>query len=453
MGGRICKAIGKSPKCPESSISNCFSHQKKQVASESVHVCVEQSQVCECSTDQLQLKGVNEGVDDHDGGNNKQANCSFTRAVINMIGMLIGFGMTCAYTTHVLGKCLDKNPKSRSFTDIGQHAFGSKGRVLATTFICTEIFMALVSYTISLHDNIITIFSGTHLNLQWAKLSTSQVLTVIAVLVSLPSLWLRDLSTISFLSFGGILMSLIIFTSVACTAIFGGVKANQKIPALQLQNIPAISGLYIFSYAGHIVFPDLYKAMKDPSKFTKVSMVSFSLVTLLYIVMAFMGAKLFGPQVNPQITLSMPPHLIVTKIALWATVLTQMTKYALEFAPFAIQLEHNILPNSVSSKTKMIIRASVVSVLLLIILALALSVPYFEHALGLTGSLVSVGICVILPCVFYIKICWGQISKPILILNFFIISLGCFLGAFGTISSCKALIKILRKAHSARDRR
>lgn len=30
------------------------------------------------------------------------------------------------------------------------------------------------------------------------------------------------------------------------------------------------------------------------------------------------------------------------KIALWATVLTPMTKYALEFAPFAIELEENI---------------------------------------------------------------------------------------------------------------
>lgn len=103
MGGRFCKAIGESSKCLESSIPNCLSHQKNQVASESVHganlarkqcstcnVCVEQSQVCKCSSEQLQLKDVNEGVDDHDHGNNQQANSSFTHAVINMVGMLIG---------------------------------------------------------------------------------------------------------------------------------------------------------------------------------------------------------------------------------------------------------------------------------------------------------------------------------------------------------------------------
>lgn len=65
--------------------------------------------------------------------------------------------------------------------------------------------------------------------------------------------------------------------------------------------------------------------MKDPSKFTEVSIVTFTFVTALYTALGFMGAKLFGSGVNSQITLSMPRHLVFTKIALWATVLTPMT--------------------------------------------------------------------------------------------------------------------------------
>ncbi|XP_002519635.2 amino acid transporter AVT1H [Ricinus communis] len=470
MLGKICKSIRRLY-CSE---SNCLSRRNQIANDQSLHsqnlaakwvicdACIEENKACNC---------------DHRVGDLKCAeippaepNGSFAHAVINMIGMLIGLGqlstpyalenggwasvflliglgVICAYTSHLLGKCLDRNPKSRSYSDIGQEAFGTKGRVLAATFIYMEIFMALVSYTISLHDNITTVFLGTKLMLSWAKLSTSQLLTMIAVLIALPSLWLRDLSSISFLSSGGILMSFVIFMSVVLTAAFGGVKSNHRIPGLQLQNIPAISGLYIFSYAGHIVFPDLYKSMKDPSKFTKVSIVSFTLVTALYTALAFMGAKLFGPQVGSQITLSMPPHLIFTKIALWATVLTPMTKYALEFAPFAIQLEHN-LPDTMSSRMKMIIRGIVGSLVVLVVLALALSVPYFEHVLGLTGSLVSVSICVILPCVFYVKISWSQISRPLLLLNIALIAFGSFLGVTGTISTSKLLIKTLLRAHS-----
>lgn len=142
-----------------------------------------------------------------------------------------------------MGKCLKESAKSRDYQDIGEQAFGLKGRLLASTFVYMEIFLALVSYTISLSDNLSTIFTGTHISIPGLHLSTSQILTVIAVLVAVPSLWLRDLSSISFLSTGGILMSLLIFATVVCTAAFGGVDANQSIPLLNLHMIPGISGL------------------------------------------------------------------------------------------------------------------------------------------------------------------------------------------------------------------
>ncbi|XP_042064163.1 amino acid transporter AVT1H [Salvia splendens] len=398
---------------------------------------------------------------------------SFLHAVINMLGMLIvfvaglgqlstpyalenggwastfllvGIGSVCAYTSCLLGKCMHKNPKSRDYKDIGHDAFGSKGRIIATTFIYLEIFMALVSYTISLHDNLANVFTA--FTLSSAHLSASQLLVLIAVLVALPSLWLRDLSSISFLSSAGILLSLLIFTSVAYTAVSGAIRAHRYIPVLHLSKIPAISGLYMFSFAGHIVFPNLYNSMNDPSKFTKVSIVSFSMVTVMYTALGFMGAKMFGPQVSSQITLSMPRNLVVTKIALWATVLTPMTKYALEFAPFAMQLEQS-LPPSFKSRTRMIIRGTVGSILLLTILVLALSVPYFEHVLSLTGSLVSVGICIIFPCAFYTRIFWRQISTPLMLFNLMIIAFGATLGAFGTFSSSRSLIISLQRGHTS----
>ena len=141
---------------------------------------------------------------------------------------------------------------------------------------------------------------------------------------------------------------------------------------------------------------------------------SFAVVTAIYTTLGFMGAKMFGKDVKSQITLSMPQEHIVTKIALWATVVAPMTKYALEFTPFAIQLEH-ALPSSMS------------------------------------GSLVSVAVCLILPCAFYVKICWGQISKPLLLLNLFLIIFGFVLAVMGTISSSQLLLKSLQ-SHNLRHK-
>ncbi|KAM0931535.1 hypothetical protein ACQ4PT_000281 [Festuca glaucescens] len=396
---------------------------------------------------------------------------TFVQSVINMVGMLIGLGqlstpyalenggwvsvfllvglgIMCAYTAHIIGKCLDEDPSSKTYQDIGHQAFGSKGRVIASAFIYLEIFFALVSYTISLSDNIPLVFAGARLHLPWLHLSTTQLLTIIAVLVALPSLWLRNLSSISFLSFVGIVMSMIIFITIVCTAAFNNVGLGKHIPALRLDRIPAVSGLYMFSYAGHIVFPNIYTAMKDPSSFTKVSITSFSLVTVLYTALAFVGASLFGPTVNSQVTLSMPPRLVFTRVALWATVLTPVTKYALEFAPFAIQLEHH-LPAAMEPRARVIIRGSIGSAGLLLILALALSVPYFQYVLSLTGSLISVAISVIFPCAFYLKIRWVRLSRTVILLNAAMIALGFVLAVVGTASSAKLLVQSIESGHVA----
>ncbi|KAJ3673816.1 hypothetical protein LUZ60_005808 [Juncus effusus] len=420
-------------------------------------VCVEESEKCKCGDDDAsRLAHVTN--DNH----HVKRNSSFAHSVINLIGaliglgqlstpyalenggwasafLLIGLGTICAYTSHIIRKCLDESPSSKTYQDLGAAAFGSKGRVLASIFIYLDIFFTLVSYTISLSDNIPLVFGKTHMTLPHIHISTAQLLTVIAVLVALPSFWLRDLSSISFLSFGGILMSFLIFATVIWTAIFGGIKANQSIPVFQLHKIPIISGLYAYGYAGHLVIPNLYTAMRNPSNFTKVSITSFTIVIILYTCQAFIGAKLFGPSFNSQITLSMPPHQIATKLALWATVITPITKYALAFAPFAIQLDHN-LPSSMPHRFRMLIRGSIGSVSLILILVLALSVPYFQYVLGLTGSLVSVGISLVFPCAFYMKICGENVSKPVRVVNWLIMIFGVVIGVAGTISSSKSLV-------------
>lgn len=183
--------------------------------------------------------------------------------------LLITLGVLTTYTSHILGNCLRRHPKSKSYSDIGYSAFGRNGRLIASLFIYLQIFMALVSYTISLHDNIAAAFPATFTNHHNGYFPASK-LTAAAVAIALPSLWIRDLSSMSFLSSGGILMSAIIFGSVVYTAIFGVVIDNGRIPLLRLGNIPTVSGIYLFGFGGHTVFPNLYTSMKDPSKFTKV---------------------------------------------------------------------------------------------------------------------------------------------------------------------------------------
>ncbi|KAI3957627.1 hypothetical protein MKW92_024836 [Papaver armeniacum] len=359
--------------------------------------------------------------------------------------LLLGFAVMCAYTSHLLGRCLQNNGDLKNYSDIGRYAFGPKGKLLSTIFIFLEVFMALVSFTIAVNDNLATIFPGNHISINH-HLSTSQFFTIIAVLIALPTIWLKDLSKISFLSTVGIICSLLVYISVVFVTISSGTEANKHIPVLRLHNFPAISGLYIFSFSTHVVFPDIYRSMKDPSGFSKVSILSFAIVTAFYTTIAFMGAKLYGSDLKSQITLNLPRHLIITKIALWATVIAPITKYAFALVPLASQLYDQRLPSSVSSTTKLFIRGSIGSLLLIIVLILALSIPYFEQVLGITGSLVSMGVSIVFPCAFYSKIFWTKISKQRLVLNATLIIFGAVVGVFGAISSSQSLLsKIIKK--------
>lgn len=95
----------------------------------------------------------------------------------------------------------------------------------------------------------------------------------------------------------------------------------------------------------------------------------------------------------------------------------------------------------------MIVRGTIGSLLLLMILALALSVPYFEHVLSLTGSLVSISISVVIPCVFYLRICWPRVPGVAVAVNVVFVVVGVVLGVVGTVSSFKSLVESMQRGH------
>ncbi|KAI3925759.1 hypothetical protein MKX01_003318 [Papaver californicum] len=356
--------------------------------------------------------------------------------------LLLGLGVLGGYTSHLLGLCLAARVELRNYSDIGYSAFGKTGRLISLIFVNLESFMALVSCTISMNDNLTRVLEGSKLHISLLNFSTPHTLTVTAILISIPTVWLINLDKISFISTLNILLSVSICITFLCTAIFGGVKAIKPIHVFQIENILSVSGLYIFNIASHMAIPEIYRSMRDPSTFTVISFLSFGMVTALYATLAFLGAKMFGPEVSSQVTLSMPKHLIFTKIALWAATVIPMTKYVFFTVPMASEIERR-LPSSMSFKRKVFIRCASGSLLLIIVLILSLTVPYFDCVLGLTGSLVSIFVSVILPCAFYLKIFRRTISRPSLVSHLSIITVSFLVGAMGTISTARSLVKTL----------
>ncbi|AED90440.1 Transmembrane amino acid transporter family protein [Arabidopsis thaliana] len=330
--------------------------------------------------------------------------CTFSQSVLNGINVLCGvalltmpyavkeggwlglfilfsFGIITFYTGILLKRCLENSPGIHTYPDIGQAAFGTTGRILVSILLYVELYV-----------------------------NSTQVFAITTTLIVLPTVWLKDLSLLSYLSAGGVISSILLALCLFWAGSVDGVGFHISGQALDITNIPVAIGIYGFGFGSHSVFPNIYSSMKEPSKFPTVLLISFAFCTLFYIAVAVCGFTMFGDAIQSQFTLNMPPHFTSSKIAVWTAVVTPMTKYALTITPVMLSLEELIPSSSRKMRSKgvsMLFR----TILVLSTLVVALTVPFFATVAALIGSFIAMLIALIFPCLCYISIMKGRLTN------------------------------------------
>ncbi|WVY97170.1 hypothetical protein V8G54_029321 [Vigna mungo] len=242
--------------------------------------------------------------------------CTFGQAVLNGINALCGIGILSTpyavkeggwvglsilllyalfsfYTGLLLRYCLDSSPGLETYPDIGQAAFGTIGRVI--------ISACCIEYIIVESDNLSTLFPNAHVSLGGIEVNAHILFAILTALALLPTVWLRDLRILSYISDKA------------------AIDHSQGTTTLNLATFPVAMGLYGYCYAGHAVFPNLYTAMANRNQFPGVLLVCFAICTSLYCAVAVVGYSAFGEGIHSQFTLDMPQHLVAAKIAVWTT--------------------------------------------------------------------------------------------------------------------------------------
>ncbi|KAI3989885.1 hypothetical protein MKX01_040855 [Papaver californicum] len=359
--------------------------------------------------------------------------CSYVQSVLNGVNVLCGVGLLSTsyavkqggwislpvlfifagiscYTGILLKRCLDSSPGLQTYPDIGQDAFGAPGRLMIAIILYVELYCCCVEYIILMGDTLSSIFPH-----------SLHVFTIMTTLMILPTVWLRDLTFISFRSFtsGGVIASLVV---VVCLLWVGGVNQIGFHPAgtpFDLKNFPVAIGLYDFCYAGHSVFPNIYSSMKEPSQFPA------TLVT------SICGFLMFGDAKQSQFTLNMPQKFVASRVAVWTTVINPLSKYALTITPVALSLEELLPPALI---------ALVVSTL-----AVALTIPFFGFVMALIGSILTMLVAFMFPCACYLSIRRGQLSRLEIVSCILVLLMGVACSMIGSYSS---IAKILQKLGS-----
>ncbi|KAL3649716.1 Amino acid transporter avt1c [Castilleja foliolosa] len=243
------------------------------------------------------------------------------------IFVLLIFAVLTFYTGILLRSCLDSQPGLETYPDIGQAAFGTTGRIFISIILYVELYACCVEYIILESDNLSSLFPNAHLNLGAFYLNSPHLFALITTIAVLPTVWLRDLSVLSYISVGGVIASTLVVACLFWVGLVDKVNIHSKGSTLNLSTLPVAIGLYGFCYSGHAVIPNIYSSMEKPSQFPMVLLTSFGICTVMYAGAATMGYIMFGETTESQFTLNMPNDLVASKIALWTTVVNPFTKY------------------------------------------------------------------------------------------------------------------------------
>ncbi|XP_021622090.1 amino acid transporter AVT1I [Manihot esculenta] len=293
---------------------------------------------------------------------------------------------------------VDSNIKT--YPDIGERAFGSKGRLVISIFMYTELYLVATGFLILEGDNLENLFPNVELEMAGFHIGARQKFVIIVALIILPTIWLDNLSVLSYVSASGVIASAIILCSIFWAGAFDGIGFHEKGKLLNWDGIPTAVSLYAFCYCAHPVFPTLYTSMKNKHQFSNVLLVCFVACTISYASMAVIGYSMFGSAVESHVTLNLPTTKLSSRLAIYTALVNPISKYALMITPI-VNVTRNWFPWYCDKKPFNIF---ISTALLMSTVIVALAFPFFGFLMSLVGAFLSVTASILLPCLCYLKI-------------------------------------------------
>ncbi|XP_062151193.1 amino acid transporter AVT1I isoform X2 [Alnus glutinosa] len=354
--------------------------------------------------------------------------------------LLFVIAIAAFYSGLLIQRCMDMDSDIRTYPDIGYRAFGNKGRMLVSVVMYVELYLVATGFLILEGDNLHNLLPGAGFEIAGIRIEGKQMFVILVALIILPSVWLDNLSLLSYISASGVLASAIILCSIYWTGAFDGVGFHQKGTPLNWSGIPTAVSLYAFCYCAHPVFPTLYTSMRNKRQFTNVLILCFTLCTVCYASMAVFGYLMFGENVQSQITLNLPTEKLSSKVAIYTTLVNPIAKYALMVTPI-VNAAKSWFPCQYNKRLSGLL---VSTSLVFSTVSVALVLPFFASLMSLVGAFLSVTGSIILPCICYLKISgtYRRFECEMVVL-WGVILMGFVVGIVGTYTSVMEIIRQL----------
>ncbi|XP_072012999.1 vesicular inhibitory amino acid transporter-like [Amphiura filiformis] len=272
--------------------------------------------------------------------------------------------------------------------------------------------------------------------------------TVISALVLLPTIFFRNLTRISWLSFVAILSLVAMFMSVVWYSLGRSVRWEiDTVPPFKIQSFSVSASIILFNFGTQFIMPGVEESMADRTQFNKVLNITYVITGVLNILYALFAFLTFAENTHEFITYNMPLGPIQATVSS-LFVIKSMLSYPLMLFIVVNSVDAMELPylppcynpdgqiNRLPPIWAMIFRGLLVAFTLF----LAVCIPHFTLLMGVTGSLTSPWLDFIFPSLFYMKLKRHKLRLWEISLNWVIVVIGFIEGLIGLIYSLMALI-------------
>lgn len=361
---------------------------------------------------------------------------------LGILIMVLSYIMSI-YSGVILIRCLYYKPGYRlhDYKEVGTAAFGWVGYAVASVLHWLNLFGCPALYLVLASGNMTYMLRDTS-----AALSMPVWTIIFGAALLIPSLVAKTLKEITIISaLGAICTMIAVFVIVIEAPI-----ERHAAPEIQVitdsviwTGFPSALATISFSYGGINTYPHVEHALKKPHTWKWVMFAGMTTCTALYLLTAIPGYWAFGRETLSPIYNSLRKEApkLVSMIAMTIHVILAIpiytTSFSLEFEKWV-----NFTEERVGAFKAWCVRAVIRTCTMVILVILAIFIPYFDDFMGLIGALANCGLVFLLPVLFYLKLT-GVRNKPWYELAF--CALTVFLGivgcVFGTIDSIKALIE------------
>ncbi|KAK6201659.1 transmembrane amino acid transporter protein-domain-containing protein [Scheffersomyces amazonensis] len=335
------------------------------------------------------------------------------------VPVLILCGLVTYWSACLLSRAMDTDSTIMTYADLGYAAYGSSAKLIISLLFSVDLLGAGVALIVLFSDSLYALLGD---DVEWTRTRFKYI----SFLILTPFTFM-PLPILSIFSLFGIMATI---SMTVLVMICGFLKSDAPGSLLQIMptnmwpnSIPDILlgiGILMAPFGGHAIFPNLKSDMRHPYKFDSTLKVTYTITLITDLSMGILGFLMFGHYCNNEITNTL---LLTPGYPTWIyplisglICLVPLAKTPLNAKPIISTLDVLLNSNaniddpwftaSIKSTSRFIIRVGVNATFV----GLAILFPEFDRIIGILGASICFIICIILPCLFYLKLCGSKVS-------------------------------------------